>query len=1412
MKMFKKILATVLCVIMVFGSAPLSGLVGLDLPEFNLFTPKASAATYSGTCGDNLTWTLDTNTGRLIINGSGEMYDWISGSSVPWYSYRSYIEKVRISNSVTSIGEYAFYDCSGLTSITIPDSVTSIGKYAFYYCSGLTRITIPDGVTSIGVSAFYGCTKLTSITIPDGVTSIGGSAFWDCYGLTSITIPDSVTSIGGSAFYGCTKLTSITIPDSVTSIGYRAFFRCTGLTRITIGSGVTSIGERAFYGCTGLTSITIPDSVTSIGYLAFSNCDSLEKIYYAGTPEQWEAISVGENNDSLPNIIIFECNSERPYYQKGRCGENLEWILYADGELVINGTGGMKDWSSKTSTPWYKWISQIKSVSVDNGVTSIGKYAFDGCTDLTSITIPDSVTSIGESAFYGCTGLKDVYYNGSGRDWEKIEIRSNNSLLSQATKHYTYYYITWITASEAIEEKVKVGDRIILPAEPQKEGYSFVGWDKVVPETMPANNLEFVAEWSINSHTVTWIVDGNETVDTYNYGDTIVKPADPEKVGYTFTDWGAEISTTVPDEDLVFTATWQAKEYNVTWNVDGEISTDTYYFDDAITAPTPEKDGYFFIGWDKVVPDTMPAESLEFVAQWSKVEYEFEFDGNGIIITAAKDASGDIEIPAIINGYPVIAIDECAFAGSDITSVTIFEGVESIGLFAFAYCDKLETVNIPSSVTEIDYGAFSGCSNIETINISADNNNFVTDEYGVVYTEGFIELVYAPAKSVGEAYAMRSTATYIYPFAFSDCSDFALTISDNLSDEDADEFLLYISVNEFITNDSCINFKAVDGVLYNKAVTKLYKYPVDNKREFYALPSSVTTIADATAFVCVDTAFYLFVDEDIIIAGVDEIFKTPENLTLHIDYASEFTVDHFTMTLLGPAHVCVGDITKADADALNENAEEIIAEQEEIWDEIEPELTPGTDEYDFMKAYVLGYIDMITNYVDCENNHTRLHKYAAVVEKDEGNCTNDGCTNYKCVCGYEFTEAITAPGHNYVAVVTAPTCTKEGYTTHTCSACGDTYVNDEVVKLGHNYDTVVTDPTCTKEGYTTYTCSACGDTYVNDEVSATGHSHESKVTKEPTCTTTGIKTFTCHCGDSYTEIIKANGHTKGEWEYIGGKEYAKNCTVCGDKLESKIVTVNMMINGENVNKTQILNKSTATVVATVTDNFTNNLVFASSDDSIVSIDANGNIIANDVGKATVTVTISGTAISDSIEVEVLPRDFTITWNVNGKVTKQTIKEYASITPNIDTKRPGYKFVGWDSEVPSTMPAKNLSFTAKFELSFKMSIRKPSTTTISYGDSIILHADMNEALPSGWTVKWTADNGNFSYSANGETCTITPSKSGDTTFTATVYDENGNEISKDTQTMKSKAGFFDKFAAFFRKLFGMTKIIQQSINF
>ncbi len=188
------------------------------------------------------------------------------------------ITNLIIPNSVTSIGDRAFYYCSGLTSITIPNSVTSIGDYAFSSCSGLTSITIPNSVTSIGGGAFADCSGLTSITIPNSVTSIGGGAFADCSGLTSITIPNSVTSIENYAFLSCSGLTSVTIPNSVTSIGGSAFSGCKGLTSITIPNSVTSIGEWAFENCSGLTSITIGSGIKTIYSSAFASCPDLTDV------------------------------------------------------------------------------------------------------------------------------------------------------------------------------------------------------------------------------------------------------------------------------------------------------------------------------------------------------------------------------------------------------------------------------------------------------------------------------------------------------------------------------------------------------------------------------------------------------------------------------------------------------------------------------------------------------------------------------------------------------------------------------------------------------------------------------------------------------------------------------------------------------------------------------------------------------------------------------------------------------------------------------------------------------------------------------------------------------------------------------------------------------------------------------
>ncbi len=221
-----------------------------------------------------------------------------------------------------------------------------------------------------------------------------------------------------------------------------------------------------------------------------------------------------------------------------------------------------------------------------------------------------------------------------------------------------------------------------------------------------------------------------------------------------------------------------------------------------------------------------------------------------------------------------------------------------------------------------------------------------------------------------------------------------------------------------------------------------------------------------------------------------------------------------------------------------------------------------------------------------------------------------------------------------------------------------------------------------------------------------------------------------------------------------------------------------------------------------------------SNENVVLVDDNGVLTATGTGNAVVTASVENSDITASIDVTVVSDTLFIKWVIDGKTVTQAYSYGDTIyEPEVVVKE-GYSFVGWDKDIPMTMPTKNLQFVAIFEPNIDMMIRTPSTTTISYGDSIILHSETNEALPAGWTIKWTANNGNFDYSVSddGKTCTITPKKSGDTTFTAMVYDENGNEISKDTQTMTSKAGFFDKFVAFFKKLFGATKIFQQSINF
>ena len=273
-------------------------------------------------------------------------------------------------HTVTSIGEFAFYECATMTGIVIPDGVTDIGDSAFYNCTSLSSVTLPGSVTAIDDQSFCGCSALSSITLPVHLASIGDLAFCST-GLTSIVVPGSVTSLGNSVFQGCHGLGSVSLPQGLTAIGSGVFAHCSGLAALTIPQGVTSIGDGAFYDCTALSSIAVPDNVTSIGYSAFNDCTSLTSFRIP---------------DSVTDI----------------------------GYGAFYGCDG------------------IVSLNMGNGVTSISALTFSGCRSLSSFDVPDNVGSIGYSAFYNCTSLTSVVV-GSGVTAIGVSAFGNCSSLTSIT-------------------------------------------------------------------------------------------------------------------------------------------------------------------------------------------------------------------------------------------------------------------------------------------------------------------------------------------------------------------------------------------------------------------------------------------------------------------------------------------------------------------------------------------------------------------------------------------------------------------------------------------------------------------------------------------------------------------------------------------------------------------------------------------------------------------------------------------------------------------------------------------------------------------------------------------------------------------------------------------------------------------
>ncbi|MGN0855193.1 MAG: leucine-rich repeat domain-containing protein, partial [Kiritimatiellia bacterium] len=665
--------------------------------------------------------------------------------------------------------------CTSLTSVTIPDSVTSIGNYAFYYCTSLTSVTIPDSVTSIGASAFYGCISLTGVTIPNSVESIGDSAFSGCTSLTSVTIPDSVESIGNYAFARCSGLEKAYIPltlkdkvvannvfsncDSELAIRYYEWEYTTSDSAATIagvelydGTGslidgesiaghlaipaqidsytVTSIGEGAFSDCTSLTGVTIPASVTSIGKDAFSGCSALTGVYISDLAK-WCAISFA---NSAANPLRFA--------QK----------LYLDGSLV-------------------------EDLTIPQGVTSIGDYAFSGCSGLTSVTIPYGVTSIGNYAFSGCSTLEKAYIPLALKDKVVANNVFSNCGSTLAIRYYNWKYtssgsaatitVVELSDSDGNSTTDKIAGHLAIPA--QIDSYTvtsigdkaFNGCSALKSVTIPEGVTSIGGKAFYNCTSLT--------------GVTI--PASVTSIG-SDAFYGCSALTGVYISDL---AKWCAISFpNSVANplrfaqklyLDGSLVEDLtipqgvtsiggYAFYNCaslkrvtILEGVKSIGSYAFFGCTSLKSVTIPASATSIVTtafSGCSALTAFEVDeensmyssANGLLLskdgqTLIQGVNGEVTIPEGVTNIWESAFSGCtslksvtipasvesigiyAFNGcSALTGVTIAEGVESIGVKVFYNCTSLESVTIPASVESIGESAFYNCSALKSVTIA----------------------------------------------------------------------------------------------------------------------------------------------------------------------------------------------------------------------------------------------------------------------------------------------------------------------------------------------------------------------------------------------------------------------------------------------------------------------------------------------------------------------------------------------------------------------------------------------------------------------------------------------------------------------------------------------------------------------
>ena len=1135
--MRKRLLSFVLAVLMIASLLPATAL--------------AAEAAASGTCGaegdgSNLTWTLDSE-GTLTISGTGAMENYFSDDA-PWTAQE--VKTVVIDNGVTSIGGFAFDGCHNLTNVTISDSVTKIREYAFSGCTALTGITIPSGVTSMN-RAFENCTALTTVTLPDSVEEVIGTfagctaltniklphnvsfiegAFAGCTSLTNIAvaeenpyycamsgivyskdqkmivaypagrpdtafaIPEGVTGIGNDAFSGCTNLTQVSIPESVTGIGNDAFSECTNLTQVSVPEGVTKIEYQTFYGCESLESVTIPDAITDIGDNAFLNCGSLKDVYFLGTKDAWQKVSIESGNEAITEKATMhyfsewtrekeptctETGSETSTCSEADCGKTFTREIPALGHawdirnvikpatpeedgtvtytctrcgekrtetLKIVGSGTCGAEGDGSNLTWMLDNEGTLTISGTGDMARLGNQLWRD-QKVKKAVIANGVTSIGEYAFSDCTYLESVTIPNSVTSIGNWAFNGCSSL-------------TNVTIPDGV---TRIADD------------AFRGCTSLASVTIPSNVKDIYSGAFLGCVALKEVnyLDSKEAFHTIIIGEYSKAILQAATIHY-FAQWDMEKQPTCTEPGH---GTSQCSEDGCTKTYSREFPALGHAWDirNVIKPATPEEDGT--VTYTCTRCGEKRTETLKIVGSGT-----CGAEGDGSNLTWMLDNEGTLTISGTGD---MARLGNQLWRDQKVKKAVIANGVTSIGEYAFSDCTYLESVTIPNSVTSIGYWAFNGCISLTSVVISGSVLSIGDSAFSGCYKLADVTISDGVKKLGKCVFAGCDALTSLeIPASVEEMSG-AIAACKNLTTISVAPENAYYCVQ--------------DGVVYSKDGKDLVVYPQIGETSV-VVPDGVLSIEDY-AFACHENLERVQLPAGIINIG-NYAFQNCSKLT-------DVTITDSIMNIGSGAF----EETALTSLQLPNGATNLFIRDEAFYgcdkltSVVIPEGVASIGDHAFYKCTGL--------------------KNAAIPDSvaDLGWSIFGNCTSLESVTLTENTPYLNLRGVFYG-------CTNLKEVNYFGSKDGfDKIVWDEVDRNAlknatvHYFEqwTVETQPTCTTPGYGTSQCAedGCTKTYTG-EISALGHAwDDGVVNKAATMTEYGDKTYTCtRCGAQKTQALK----------------------------------------------------------------------------------------------------------------------------------------------------------------------------------------------------------------------------------------------------------------------------------------------------